>query len=331
MATINWRMTVKDGTLEDWLRGRYPQVGNAELLDELAAILGSRPPLSTVAVKAWRMGLHKDPPHREPAPIQVPESPYTRWTDPPRIPQPALCLFDVHAPYHHAGWLKQVTGLAAAWGVRQLVLGGDFADLAAFSPFGRDAEVYAEKEFREVEAVLDGLAAGFDQVTYIWGNHSERIRRLVGKDLAASRFLRLFSRRENVAISEYWWGFCGERWIVCHPGNASVIHARVPSLLAEKYNRHVAAGHGHLQGAAWTRSGELIGLDVGVCADRERLEYTQRRLNTRPAVNLGALILVDELPWLLTPLSDFKRLARLGPIMGPAREEGETPRAGGPV
>lgn len=315
MPRVDWQRRLATGeTLEGWLRESYPRLTNQDLLDNLETILGFRPRVGTVATKAFRLGLSKPPEIVSEAlsAARVPGSSQPRYTDPPRIAGDVVILADLQIPYHDSDFINRILGLAEAWKVRQCILAGDAVDLASFSPYGKDAEIFAEKEFAESEAVIDAIAEHFDKCLWLFGNHEDRLKRMLNKELAASRFLRLFTKRANVEITEYYYCFVEPDWIVAHPKNASVISSRVPQWLTEKYCANVAAGHGHLWGMATDRSGRRLAVDTGICADPERLAYTTVRLNTRPAMVQGAMILRGGFPWLLSPKwTDWEGLRRL--------------------
>ncbi len=266
-------------------------------------------------MKASRLGLVKPSEVVEQAiqAARVPASTQRRFDDPPRLAGDVVIMADLQIPYHDANFINQILSLAATWHIRQLVMAGDVVDMAAFSPFGKDAEVFAEAEFKAAETILDGMITQFDVIWWLWGNHEDRLRRMLNKELAASRFLRLFTKRDDVVkITDYYQCFVEPNWIIAHPKNASVIAGRVPAWLTEKYCANVIAGHGHLWGVSTDRSGTRLAIDIGTCCDPQRLEYTSLRLNTRPAMVQGAMILRGGFPWLLSPRwTDWEGLKRV--------------------
>ena len=229
----------------------------------------------------------------------------------PRFDQPAvvvadraLTIFDLHAPFHDAEWVNWVVGTALRFGCTACVIGGDLVDFAAFSKWGRQERVEAEDEIRTARQIVNALARSFDQVVYGAGNHEMRLPRITGNLLELRDAMEMFVNAANVTVSDYHYSILvsnGVEYQVEHPKNASSIATRVPTKLAEKYHRHIIAGHGHLWGQARDVSGEYWGIDAGICADPMRLAYNAKTHNTRPMMNQGAAMVLDGIPMLLEP------------------------------
>jgi hypothetical protein len=231
-------------------------------------------------------------------------SPYPRFDQPLEIEGDALLLFDIHAPFHDAAWLNRVIALALKWGIRQVGIGGDLIDLAAWSCWGHDAEVLAEEEIRATEQIINTLAANFDSIAYVGGNHEERLSRQLGCLMGLARIMAIWVAAEKVRVSDYHWFRVvsgGETFYCEHPKNASINATIVPKQLAAKLQCHVVAGHGHLFGMARDVSGRYWAIDSGICADPLRLDYTTKIHNTRPTMQQGAVIIRQGVPVLLSP------------------------------
>lgn len=228
-----------------------------------------------------------------------------RWDKPMHIDAArALVIFDVHAPFHDAEWINWVIGTALRFGCDTCVIGGDLVDFAAFSKWGRQERVEAEDEIRTARQIIGALARSFDRVGYGAGNHEMRLPRVTGNLLELRDAMDMFVSAPNVTVSDYHYSVlvsAGVEFQIEHPKNASSIPTRVPTKLAEKYHRHILAGHGHLWGQARDVSGEYWGIDVGICADPERLAYNAKAHSTRPKMNQGAALVLDGIPMLLEP------------------------------
>lgn len=236
-------------------------------------------------------------------------------------------------PYHDAAFLNKVKSLALAWGIRRCIWGGDMLDLAAFSIWvSRSADADAELDAGEL--ALAGLAGGFDEVDWLWGNHEDRLRKALGAWLDAERIRKLMGLGTHIKAHNYYHCLVGDDWIITHPKNTSVIPARVAVWLSEKFNKNVAMLHNHVCGESQTRDGEHIGIDIGMCADPYRLEYNAIRLGTRPAMSQGALILRYDAegqryhPHHLTQWADWEMLERMGREWERERREGRKNRSG---
>jgi predicted phosphodiesterase len=72
---------------------------------------------------------------------KLPPSHYPRYDTPLRVIDdgPGVAIInDLHAPYHNAEFTNKVLELAYYWGIRKLVLGGDFSDQHSVSKFGAE-------------------------------------------------------------------------------------------------------------------------------------------------------------------------------------------------
>jgi hypothetical protein len=228
-----------------------------------------------------------------------------RWDQPATIEAArALTLFDIHAPFHDAEWTNWVIGTAKRFGCTACIIGGDLVDFAAFSKWGRQERVEAEDEIRTARQIVRALARSFETVVYGAGNHEMRLPRITGNLLELRDAMEMFVNQANVIVSDYHYSVLvsnGVEFQIEHPKNSSSLPTRVPTKLAEKYHRHILSGHGHLWGQARDVSGEYWGIDVGVCADPERLAYNTKSHSTRPMMNQGAAMVLDGVPMLLEP------------------------------
>jgi len=216
----------------------------------------------------------------------------------------ALILFDIHAPRHHNRFINQCIGVALQWGCNLCIIGGDLIDFDAFSYFGSAIETDAEDEIRATEQIVKILAQEFETVAEIDGNHEDRIVRLLNHKVPPERIMSWWAKQDNVLTSSYRW--CeltsgGERFYIEHPRNTSVIPTRVAQGLCSKHLTHVIMGHNHLWGMTKDASGTFWAIEGGICADPKRLPYVNVVHNKRPAFCVGAVIVREGVPWLLSP------------------------------
>lgn len=236
-------------------------------------------------------------------PPRTPRAKTPRYNRPMQVKGDALLLFDIHAPFHDGRWIDRCIDLAKSWSVRQCILGGDVADFNAFSPYGADLGIDAEQELDTLAELVDGIVDAFDMTFIFSGNHDVRPLRLLQNKIGIKRIMQLFTPSGKVQISDYFW--CelqsgGKEFYIEHPKNTSIIPGRVPSKLAEKYHKHIIAGHGHTWGMSQDTSGKYICIDSGVCCDSLRLAYIAQRHNTRPQLVKGAVIVKQGNPTLLS-------------------------------
>jgi hypothetical protein len=236
---------------------------------------------------------------------QLVRSEMPRFNEPMQVTGNALIWADVHAPCHDAGWMDRTANLAIKWGIRNLIIAGDFADFNSFSVFGREAGIDANQELETLSKLMDALSKTFC-VWYFAGNHDVRpIKALKNNDagLDLSWIIRMFTPKDGeLHVSNYYWCelvSANECYQIEHPKNTSVHATIVPKKLAEKYGRHVVGAHGHAWGQSIDISGRYWAIDSGVCADPLRMGYIQQRHSTRPEVVQGAVVIMDGVPILL--------------------------------
>jgi len=234
---------------------------------------------------------------------QVPISPVA-LDDPITVQGDALCLFDLHMPYHDAKWINRVVGLAQNWGIDQLVLGGDAWDANALSPFGPQAGPPGDDELESAEETMDQLGRCFGHTVYFAGNHELRPSRALQRRIGVKWFMRLFAPADDFELSDYQW--CrlvsgGETYMLDHPRNSSKHATLVAKDLVANWRCHVVTGHMHRWGMTRDTSGLNWAIDAGVCADEGRMAYVTKVHTRHPRWYLGAVLIVDGTPILLGP------------------------------
>jgi predicted phosphodiesterase len=241
------------------------------------------------------------------------DSVFARYDNPPVLKaDDVLVIGDCHVPYQHAEWCSQVVGQAVKAGIRQVVIAGDLLDFATLSSFTQyprtddDADDAAEIA-DELDAALgfcETLLTKFDNVLMTLGNHEERASRRLAVLLRARVFKRLlgFSRNEKFKVEPYFYSIIqtsdGHQWRATHPKNASVVPVAVAMKLADRYQMHVIAAHGHDVGEAVSATGRYAAA-CGCCVDPARLDYASLQDSTRPGMRLGAWALVRGVPRLM--------------------------------
>ena len=217
-------------------------------------------------------------------------SPYPRFNTPPRVDDSRLVFGDCQIPYQDADFLNKCKAVAFAYGVKKGVLGGDAIDFHAVSIFLAQFKQSLAEELDQDEIGLTSIAAGFDELLWLCGNHEERLSRMLQQWLPMERIAAMLMLPPNVVTTNYYYCHLGDHWEATHPKNSSVIPGRIPSILAPKYKRNVISFHGHLVGAVMMN--DYWAIDAGVTCDPERLEYSMVRQSTRPKVQRGAVLML---------------------------------------
>lgn len=218
----------------------------------------------------------------------------------------AMVMCDLHCPFHDSEWINSLVALAIQRRITDLILGGDIIDNQAFSKYEKDPDIPAEYEMGVTEETVTMLSRSFERVWCIIGSHDKRFARSMGWSLSVQKSLDSFIDVgvESVKKSDYCWmqlTSAGEQYRIVHPRNSSVNATYVPRVLAAKYQCHIIAGHGHLAGIARDISGKYWAVDTGICAHPAKLAYNEKEMNTRPAMLRGAVMVLDGVPWLVTP------------------------------
>src|SRR5579859_2751048 len=86
----------------------------------------------------------------------------------------ALVCSDWHIDYHDAEWARFAFEIGAGFGCDELIIPGDFLDVAMFAKF--DPELHADRplletELATAEAILAEGAKRFSHITLALGNH----------------------------------------------------------------------------------------------------------------------------------------------------------------
>ena len=237
---------------------------------------------------------------------QVAPSPVLRQEGPLTATGDMLVLADPHCPFHDATWVNRCISLAVKWGITLAGIAGDLIDWSAFSVYGRVAEVEAEDEIRAAEQFTRTLATAFESVYYAPGNHEVRLARITGYALSLERLADWWITRDNVHTTDrhwFWLESGGQRYRITHPHNYSRIPANNSAKLCAKYGAHVIAGHSHHWGMAQDVTGRRLGVDTGMCADLQRLDYVQTRDTNNPTMAQGACVVKAGVCYLLSPLN----------------------------
>jgi len=218
-----------------------------------------------------------------------------------------LILPDPHFPLHNAEYINACVDIALNFGVDTVGIPGDITEQSVFSYFGRDIGVEWKHEKAATKDAIIALGQTFRRVVLAPGNHDVRIiRRLEHSvneddwvDMLREWFVDLGNR---LTITPYHWFLVqsGDRTFrVTHPKNSNRIPTSVAVRLCHKYRQSIISGHSHVTGIRRDESGGDWCIDAGMCADETRMRYMMMEDSTRPATNLGAVLIIDGTPILL--------------------------------
>ena len=234
---------------------------------------------------------------------RVAESP-VKLEPPPTLQGDALLVGDIHAPCQDADWINRVIDLALKWGIKKCGIGGDLVSFDAFSIFAKSAEFDVDTEIAHIQQIIHTFEMCFDEVVYCAGNHEARLSRKTDWGLPLHTAMRLFAQGPKVRTTPAYWFYMesgDQEYYIEHQQNVSVNPAVVPVKLCGKFHKNVICYHGHTCGMGRDISGKYRGIDSGMCADPERMEYYNMRHNTRPVMMRGAVIVREGCEYLLQP------------------------------
>ena len=225
-------------------------------------------------------------------------SKYQVYREPIVLKGSTLLLFDAQIPYQDGDFIYNMLELARAWKVKQGISGGDFFNQACFSFFlYRPEEMIWHEEAESARKVTGAMAEYIPSWLCLLGNHDVHVLKQMKHQINHEEMLRMYGIKKGFTATDYYWCLVedaeGNKWRISHPRNSSIIHGRVPTRLATKYQQNIVAGHGHLAGMNPDDSGKFLSIDAGVVCDPERLDYNKERDNVRPEMNRGAVILKE--------------------------------------
>ena len=297
-------------TPREWLQTAYLRMSDVAMAEALSKALGRRVLANRVTLMRQRQGLQKTTSGQ---PVVFQESTFPKFNEPPTVQaDDVLVLADVEVPFQDAAWCSDVVALAHEWGIKTVILAGDFLHLDSLSSFAKRFLALDETEpelSAEIEAgglFADRLLTYFDKVVMVLGNHEARLLRRLELATSVKILQRLLGQQfneERFVISPYYHAVIEAstgQWRVTHPKEARKIPLTAGRELAEKYLMNVIAAHGHDWGETTSPSGRYVAA-CGCCVDPARLDYAMLRDSTRPVMQQGAFILRNGQPVLLHP------------------------------
>ena len=237
----------------------------------------------------------------------------------------ALVCSDWHIDYHDAAWARFAFEIGSAFGCDELIIPGDFLDVAMFAKF--DPELHGvtpilETELGTAEAILAEGVKRFSHVSLALGNHEWRLwRRVLQSSILPERFLRLMTVGDNVTLTEFSYINlnAGGHLVRCtHPKNYSQVSGRVGARLAEKYHAEFIVAHDHRLAQIRDASGKFTVTHIGMMADPARLPYINSVDSVNPQMGRGFAIVTPGQTYLFdhgnTDREHWLHLARKGAL-----------------
>jgi predicted phosphodiesterase len=169
------------------------------------------------------------------------------------------------------------------------------------------------EEMKHSRKTLRALNECFDSFVWVLGNHEGRLLRTYDSPLPTSELLVDMELKKGGKWTIAPFYYCllnsnGETFRITHPKTTANGAARG---LASQYFQHIIMGHSHKMFFDWDTSGKYYAIQMGHCVDEERLAYVAQRDCKRDSHKLGAVIVRNGYPYLLTEQLDWERMKKL--------------------
>ena len=166
----------------------------------------------------------------------------------------------------------------------------------------------ASTELTIARRELRRLADQFDKIDFVIGNHEGRLLRAFQTTLDPEELKRLLELGDKWRIAPFYFSYLisgGEKYCIEHPKSTA---ASTAAVLAAKYSCHCLMAHSHHFSITTDVSGQYFAAEIGCLVDEARLPYASQRHTRTPAHSLGAAIVKNGFPTILTRFSDWDSL-----------------------
>lgn len=168
-----------------------------------------------------------------------------------------LYISDIHSPLHDTDYIERLCRVAYHLDVKDLVIGGDFFDLAELSSHGDDIEMPDINQSLEIAGqVFQYIAGHFETVYALPGNHCRRLAKRLNKNLSFRSLVRMAAGDvPNVKTTENDYFLIdtphgAHSWTVGHPRFFAAYPTKGLDVVAMQRRRNVIGAHSHTIGLA---------------------------------------------------------------------------------
>ena len=167
-------------------------------------------------------------------------------------------------------------------------------------------------EMRAIRKTIKVLAGMFKKIQYILGNHEGRLLRTINGAMEPNEiFTWLELNQPCWEIAPYYFSILhtpvGD-FRISHPKNAAK-SSHIKG--ADKYDCNFAMCHSHKWYFDRSTNGKHWAIQMGCCVDERRLPYASQRDNSGDVHALGALIIRNGYPYLLSIDTDWEAMKRM--------------------
>lgn len=213
----------------------------------------------------------------------------------------AVVIGDVEIPDHDADMLERAMQIGKLFGIRQLIINGDFMasdGLSAHPPPPKDIAPTPsfDSDKRVAKSIIRALARQFFDITLLEGNHERRLSRFTFGNETVSHMINEFAEDAGIGIRASYFAHVdlisgGKEWLVCHQKNYSRQPGSVARDIAEIQRKNVICAHTHHLSESQTKCGQLMAIDGGYCRDEKRTMYKVADITRHPKWNPGFVVI----------------------------------------
>jgi hypothetical protein len=207
--------------------------------------------------------------------------------------QASLVIADLHVPFHDEVFITDAVENAkeSFYQLEAIFIAGDLFDFAGLSQYPRDSHITRlDTEMQLAGSMLLYLAE--QAPVYICsGNHDERWSKRLDSPLSLQRLISAAlngrETKHDIIVTDRDYLFVGDHFIIGHLSTYNKVPGKVAYDIAKKYNRTTLTGHDHLAGVYGDNTSKVLGASIGCAADYTKFWYSERRLNSMPAMKKG--------------------------------------------
>ena len=207
-----------------------------------------------------------------------------------------LVLADLHCPYHHGAALQAALKTAQDYSVAQIVIAGDLLDLDVLSKHSKAHNIARLEAELEITGQILLYLSAFAPVYICQGNHDARFFDKLDTQLSFQRLISAAlngrSSQNAIKTTDRDYLFIGDHFMAGHLDKFSSTAGKNAYAAAQKFNRHVLAGHDHVTGVYKVNpSAKYMGASIGCMADSSKFWYSERRMNAMPFMQRGYAVI----------------------------------------
>ena len=167
-------------------------------------------------------------------------------------------------------------------------------------------------EMKAIRKTIKVLADIFKLIQVILGNHEGRMLRTINGPMIPGEIFKWLELDQPCwEIAPYYYSILHtpkDDFRISHPKSASK-NAHIKG--ADKYDCNFAMCHSHKWAFNTSTNGKHWAIQMGCCVDERRLPYASQRDNSADVHKLGALIIRNGYPYLLSEETDWEAMKRM--------------------